>query len=135
MLPDTHQHKGTPGSGKQVEAKDIDRLRLYVQRIARTIVSTATYTARVVDYYLGVTRTTVGACAITLPLITAINVQPTELFNLIVLDEGGNAAVNNITISAAAGNTINGAASVTINTNYGSKWLATGGGTQWFVIT
>jgi hypothetical protein len=41
-------------------------------------------------------------------------------YKLYVNDEKGNAGVNNITINAPVGNTINGAASVVINTNFGS---------------
>lgn len=51
----------------------------------------------------------------------------------IIMDESGNAATNNITIVPIGGQTINGAASYVINTNYGQAILQSNG-SDWFVI-
>ena len=78
------------------------------------------------DYYVGVTNT-VAPRAITLP-------DPATLSNnktFEVGDESGNAAVNNITITPAAG-LINGAANFVINANYNSVLIRTDG-TNYFI--
>jgi hypothetical protein len=49
-----------------------------------------------------------------------------------VVDAGGTAGTNNITIATAGtGSTINGSSSVTINTNYGVKQILYIGGGNW----
>jgi hypothetical protein len=90
--------------------------------------ATATdYTVLSTDFIIGVTSTA-SARTITLPSATTVAAGKTYR----VKDESGAAGTNNITVSASAGN-IDGAASVTIATNYGSKDFYSNG-TNWFVI-
>jgi len=83
------------------------------QKINRTVVSGATYSVTASDYLLGVTRTATGACAITFPTaqITANRVW-------LIKDEGGGASTYNITIGTQGAETIDGAATLTVNVNY-----------------
>jgi len=53
---------------------------------------------------------------------------------LVVKDIGGNAAVNNITITPFAGDTIDGAVSQTISANWGKMTLVSDDGTSWYII-
>lgn len=94
-----------------------------------TIVNTATYTILATDKFLGVTRTTTGACTITLPQISTVG----QIIYYIT-DEGGNASVNNITINRAAADTISGNTSVTITQDFNSISLYNNGGTGWFIF-
>jgi len=77
---------------------------------------------------LHVTKTTTGICAI--QLMTA---QCTNGRSVTVKDAGGNAGANNITISTEGAETIDGAATLVINTNYAAVTLYSDG-TNWFVI-
>lgn len=58
---------------------------------------------------------------------------PSAGFEVIVFDLAGNAAANNITIDAYAGQLINGSGSTTITTNYGYRRLMFGG-TNWTIV-
>ncbi|MCL5774700.1 MAG: hypothetical protein M1333_00645, partial [Patescibacteria group bacterium] len=51
-----------------------------------------------------------------------------------VKDKGGNAGTNNITVTATAGNTIDGAATKVLNTNYSSTKVQCVSGSGWFVL-
>jgi hypothetical protein len=51
----------------------------------------------------------------------------------VIKDIGGNAAANNITVQSPLGQTIDGAGSQPINTNYGSL-IVQSDGANWFVI-
>jgi hypothetical protein len=78
---------------------------------------------------VGVTYTSTGAVAITLPDASSL-VNPSRTAYTIV-DEGGLAGTNAITITPAAG-TINGAANLVLNENYNSASLYNNG-TNWFI--
>lgn len=54
---------------------------------------------------------------------------------IIVIKDGGHAATNNITITSDGGGTIDGAASLVINTNYRSVVFFADGGSNWFVMS
>ena len=82
--------------------------------------------ARAGDNFIAITSTA-AARAVTLPAPTA-DMANTEV---VVKDESGGAATNNITVSAASGNIDGGATSV-INTNYGVRRFYCNG-TQWYV--
>lgn len=89
-------------------------------------VSSATNTARD-DHIIGV-DTTGGAVTITLDTDDVESGRA-----LIVKDEGGNAGSANITIDTEGSETIDGAASVTISTNYGYRNLYSDG-SNWFIM-
>jgi hypothetical protein len=77
--------------------------------------------------YHGVTALT-AARAKTLPLAK----NYLKGLPLVIQDESGAAGTHNITISRAGSDTINGATSVTISTNYGRRVLFATGATTWF---
>jgi hypothetical protein len=57
-----------------------------------------------------------------------------SIYKLYVIDSQNNAATNNITINAPSGYTINGSASVTINTNGGSALVRIVADTKYLAI-
>ena len=97
------------------------------ERVKRTATA-IDYTILVTDYYVGVTSTAAPR-TITLPTSTA----SLSGRKFIIKDESGGAATNNITITRAGSDTIDGATTFVINTNYGSVHLIADGGTAWFV--
>lgn len=86
------------------------------------------YTALVSDCIIGVTNTAIPR-TITLPAAATCG----EGFIYHIKDESGGAGANNITIDADGAETIDGALTVLINTNYGSKSLYCTGA-AWFVF-
>ncbi len=54
--------------------------------------------------------------------------------NFIVKDSSGSAGTNNITVTPASGNTIQGQANFVINNNFGSLEIIYNGTNQWLVI-
>ena len=67
---------------------------------------------------------------ITLPL--ASSVSEGRLFYII--DEGGNASVNNITINASGGNLVVGNSNIVINLNYMALTIYSDGTSNWFLL-
>jgi hypothetical protein len=99
--------------------------------ITRTVISSATYSVQPFDTLLGVTYTATGTVQINLPLANAyINKF------LHIVDEGGNATVNNITIVAGEDEFILGSATHVMNTSYGSATLYSNGESpgRWFFV-
>lgn len=97
-----------------------------VGSLAHTRTTTATsYTTVTGDYIIGVTST---AAARTITLLTPGS--GTQCW--IIKDESGGAATNNITIQGQSGKTIDGAASIVINTNYGVARIYYDGSTNYF---
>tara|TARA_R110002020_G_scaffold179938_3_gene373711 strand:+ start:951 stop:2783 length:1833 start_codon:yes stop_codon:yes gene_type:complete len=92
----------------------------------RTTVATS-YAVALTDYYLGV-DTTAAPVTLTIPLASTA----TEGQTFVIKDEGAQAAVNNITIVRSGADTIDGLASVAINSPYGSFSLYTDG-SNWFL--
>lgn len=93
--------------------------------------STATYSLLLTDQYFGSTRSTAGACTVTLPLGSGVTVGR----QYVIKDEGGNSGQGGrrITVTASGSDTIDGSATRTITSNYGSltvMWT----GTRWSVI-
>jgi hypothetical protein len=88
---------------------------------------TTSYTITVSDYLIAVTDTT-AARTITLP--SAASTPAGQMF--VVSDESGGAATNNITVTRAGTDTIEGVTTKVINTNYGSIRLYSDGSTKWF---
>jgi hypothetical protein len=100
--------------------------------ITRTVVNgSTTYAVQMFDTLLAVTGTSTTSVQIDLPLANAY----TNKF-LYIVDEGGNATVNNITIVAQSGEYILGNANWTINTSYGSIKLYSNGESpgKWFAV-
>ena len=91
------------------------------------------YTVLLTDVGMGwviaVTDTS-AARTITLPAANSV----TAGFMLRIKDEGGLAGTNNITIARAGTDTIDGATSLTINTNYGVRGVYSNGSNAWFTI-
>lgn len=82
-------------------------------QLERTAVSSSTYNiSSSADYILGCDPTS-NAITVTLPDVT----WAAQVY--IVKDETGHAAAHNITVATSGGQTIDGASSVTISTNYG----------------
>jgi len=94
-----------------------------------TTVNAATYDLLVTDYILHVTYTVTGAVT-SLTLKTA---QAVEGRTIVIKDAGGNAGINNITIDTEGAETIDGAATAVINTNYSAINIYCDG-TNWSVF-
>lgn len=86
------------------------------------------YTTVMTDTYIGVTST---AAARTITLIAAATAGAGKVY--VIKDESGGAATNNITIDGNASETIDGATTKIINTNYGSYTIICDG-SNWFTI-
>jgi hypothetical protein len=97
------------------------------QSIKRTGTA-ANYNVQSNDYLVAVTNT---AAPRTVTLPSAITMGDGKVF--IIKDESGGAAANNITINPQGGQTINGAASIIINTNHGFVQLYSNGA-NWFTM-
>lgn len=95
------------------------------QVIKRTTVASGSYTCAVGDYLIAITGTT-GA-TITVP----DNAPAGTVY--VINDEGGNAAVSNITVQRQTADTIDGATSKAINVNYGALWVYSDGA-NWFTF-
>jgi len=94
-----------------------------------TVVNVATYDLLPTDYLLRVTYTSTGAVtSLTLPTAQVVAGR-----KIIVKDSGGLAGTNNITIDTEGDETIDGAATLVINTNYSSKTIYCNG-TNWEVL-
>lgn len=94
-----------------------------------TSVNAATYSLTADDYILHVKYTTTGpVTALTLP-----TAQMAEGRIIHIKDSGGNAGTNSITIVTGGIETIDGAASKVLNTNWASVSLYSDG-FEWFII-
>src|SRR5215212_9225105 len=95
--------------------------------VKRTATAT-TYTALTTDHYIGVTSTA-AARTINLPAAATAGAGKTY----IVKDESGAAGTNNITIDGNASETIDGATTKVINSNYGVLRIICDG-SNWFTF-
>ena len=109
--------------------------RISSRIVGRTNVVTSNYTLTANDEYVGV-----GVSApVTITLLPASGgsggslPKPTASKSVVIKDEFGNAATNNITVTAASGETIDGAATKIINTNYGLLRLRSNG-SAWMTV-
>lgn len=88
------------------------------------------YTILITDpAYIAITSTA-AARTITLPAASAVPAGKT----FIVKDESGGAGTNNITVQRAGSDTIDGATTKVVNTNYGSVRLYSDGVSKWFTV-
>lgn len=85
-------------------------------------------TATINNYYIGV-DTSSAAITVNLPAVGAAG----QGFVMVIKDETGNAATNAIVIDGNLSETIDGAPTQTINTNYGSVSLMCSG-SAWFIM-
>jgi len=92
----------------------------------RTEVAAATYNLLATDYLLHVTYTATGACQINLPTAQLVSGR-----TIVVMDAGGLAGTNNITVATDGAETINGAATLVIAANYAAKTIYPDGA-NWF---
>jgi hypothetical protein len=92
----------------------------------RTTTATS-YSVLTTDYIIAVTST---ASARTITLPTAVNATGRKY---VIKDESGGAATNNITINTTSSQTIDGASTKTISSNYGSATVYSDG-SNWFSI-
>lgn len=95
--------------------------------INRRAVSAST-TALNTDYMIAVTDTT-AARTVSLPAVATI---PSGK-SFVIKDESGAAGTNAITIDPSGSETIHGAATALVNTNWGSMTLVSNG-TSWLII-
>lgn len=94
---------------------------------ARTTTATA-YAIKTTDWLVAVTDTTAPR-TVTLPDVTTVPAG--KLYTIV--DESGGAAAQNITVATTSAQTISGAATATINTNYGVLRIY-GTGASWITI-
>lgn len=102
----------------------------------RVIVPPGDYTIKYDDEYVSFPSNISSACTVTLPTVATDrnDVKPTLGAVLEIADEWGRADTYPITIAAASGELINGAATQIINVKYGFyKLQATPAG--WIIIT
>lgn len=97
----------------------------------RTEVDATTYTATQDDDVIAVVHTATAGVTITLPEISTL--QGSKVMKLVVVDEGGNAEVNNITITPSGSDTISGQANFLIDLDYNTVSLYSNGTSAWFV--
>jgi len=112
----------TTGTGANTVTITANGLALEPVRIALVSPDTVLATDSIVSYQL----IAPGAVAVTLPA----GITGTVYY---LKDGTGDAAANNITITPAVGDTIDDAATATINTNYGALTLAYTGA-KWEII-
>lgn len=127
--------KTTPnGTAASVVALTIDQDQSasFATTVHGRMVRTATavsYVALTTDTIVGVTSTA-ATRTITLPSSATAG----SGFELIVKDESGAAGTNNITVSRAGSDTIDGATTVTISVNYGVLKVYSDGAGKWFTL-
>lgn len=93
----------------------------------KNVVSAVSYTALTTDVIIGITDTTAART------VTLYAASGNAGKILIVKDQSGAAATNNITIDGNASENIDGALTKAINTNYGSMTLYCDG-VNWFIV-
>ena len=89
----------------------------------------ATYSLLITDEVIGVIYTVIGDVTITLPLISSVGKKRYE-----IVDEGGNAKKNNITIVRSGSDTILNDTSIQIRNNYNSLTFYNDGTANWYIL-
>jgi hypothetical protein len=122
---------GTSGQLLQTDgAGTLSFVDINLDNYIRTEVNVSSYTILDTDYIIGVLYSNTGVCTLTLPQISSITGNK-KLYTIV--DEGGNAAANNITITTTGGDTIIGGSILVINGNYNSINIYSDGVSGWFV--
>jgi len=102
--------------------------------LRRTATATNYAIATTTDYMIGVTSTA-AARTVTLPFCSNTVNNITDGLHYKIKDESGGAATNNITLQPVVSQTIDGAASKLINTNYGSYEIyCVGASGTWYTV-
>lgn len=114
---------GTPTERLRVSSDGVFTTATGRVRKLRVVTAAGAVTVATTDDIVVVKKTSGAATVVNLPA------TPTTGQTFVIQDGKGDAATNNLTITPAAGN-INGAATLVINTNYGSVVVAYDG-TQW----
>lgn len=120
---------------KLIDVRADNKTLFAVRRSGLAIKRTSTggdYTAVAGDDLIAVTNTS-AARTVTLPAATSVGASVDQVKTLRIKDEGGQAGTNTLTIARSASDTIDGATSATINTNYGSRTFYSNG-TAWFSL-
>lgn len=117
-------HEGDIGLGVAVP---LSKLHINGSLTVKRTASALDYNVLTTDYYIGITDT---AAPRTVNLPAAATAGEGKVY--IIKDESGAASVNNITIDPDGAETIDGAATFAISTNYGSVTIICSG-TQWFI--
>lgn len=95
----------------------------------RIVVNTNNYTLQEDDDLIGVEYTTIGIVTINLPAINSF----TTMKSYTIVDEGGNANTNNITINANVLDTIIGSDTIVLSENYNAVTIYHNGVSKWFI--
>jgi hypothetical protein len=95
-----------------------------------TRVSSSNYSILETDYLVGVVYTTSGAVTLVLPEISTL-VNKKKIY--VIVDEGGNASTNHITISTSGSDSILGTSSVIISEDYNSVSVYSDELDKWYV--
>ena len=109
---------------------------IFPASLTRTYVNTWPVTAKTGAYSIAATdvvitcNTTGGAFAVTLPTIASVGIGKWY----IIKDIGGAGGSNNLTVNRSSTDTIDGATSKVINTNYGSLTLLAVASGVWAII-
>lgn len=126
----------TPATGEQLEVASVVGNAVTLQWASaagggytRTVVNSATYTVLSSDEIIAVTYTATGAVTITLPAISVVGaIQYT------IVDEGGNAQANPITIDTTGADTIVGTTDTQIRADYNAIRVYNDGTSAWFIF-
>jgi hypothetical protein len=99
----------------------------------RTAVATTAYSVLASDDLVAVTSTATQATTLTLPTVSSLSARG-SMKTITVVDEGGSAATNSITIVPSAGDTILGNSNgLELNADFNSVTLYCVAPTSWFV--
>jgi hypothetical protein len=99
---------------------------------SRVEVNTPTYTLTGLDRIVAVLYTQTGSPTLTLPLASSVSSSSSPAFVNIV-DEGGNASENAITIVPSGGDRISGSTSVTLHVSHSALSLYANGA-NWYIF-
>ena len=120
------------GVGTNSPSHDLDingELRVRGGLVLGRRAKTTSYTIATDDYIIG--ADTSGGSALTLTLPDASTLSSGRVY--IIKDEGGTAGTHNITIAAATDQTVDGVASVALESNYAAINVYCNGVSKWFV--